>query len=564
MAQSLSNLPIGAKIKFGKYSVNGETAQDIIWLIVAKNHSGYPSNAITLLTERVIDVRPFDARETGLPDGNSGGNNNYSVSNIDQWLNKSTSPWYVAAHSKDMPPSAGDYMTPGAEYTTRPGFLNAFTEQERSKILSTTIRAKEYGVGVTSIARQVFLPSWIELSGNTAYGDEGALWEYFVTGSRAAKFTEQFVKNHLINATYDSYNNATYFLRTAEGNNANYVCAASGTQSMSRHSASSISGIRPALNLSSTDMVSDTTDSDGCYTVIPNTAPNTPASLNVPTVYGGKSFTVSWGKANDTDGDAITYHLERSLNGGAYELIYSGTNLSYSTTVAYGTGTVSFRIRASDVHGASSGYRTSSTISVINNTAPQIVGTDGLDLGTRSEGFTTSYIIRDSESNTVTVTERIDGAFVRSYVVTLGATNTFDVTGNTWAALANGSHTLTIVASDGIDSTTRTMSFVKSVSMFTIQNTTPLTASNMPKRIKVSVNKTIPVEATMKVEVCNNGYDASPKWEDATSATNSGLVHLFTNTTKTATNWGVRIRVTVNRNGGSGACYVSSIGGNFE
>ena len=31
MAQSIASLPIGAKIKLGKYSVNGESASPIIW-----------------------------------------------------------------------------------------------------------------------------------------------------------------------------------------------------------------------------------------------------------------------------------------------------------------------------------------------------------------------------------------------------------------------------------------------------------------------------------------------------------------------------------------------------
>ena len=63
MAQALSNLPLGAKIKFGRYSVNGEAAEEIKWIVVARNHSGYPSNSVTLLTEGVIDLRSFDARE---------------------------------------------------------------------------------------------------------------------------------------------------------------------------------------------------------------------------------------------------------------------------------------------------------------------------------------------------------------------------------------------------------------------------------------------------------------------------------------------------------------------
>ena len=564
MAQSLSNLPIGAKLKFGKYSVNGETAQPIIWLIVAKNHSGYPSNAVTLLSEKVIDVRPFDAYEYGLPDGKNGGNNNYSVSNIDQWLNKSTSPWYEAAHEKDTPPEPSDYMSEGSAYVNRPGFLNAFTEQERNKILSTTILVRTYGIGLTSIVRKIFLPSWKELSGNATYGDEGAIWEYFVTGSRAAKYTSQFVTNNRIGASYDTYMDASYYLRTTENNNANYVSAAYGTQSMSRHFASAVVGIRPALNLSTTDMVSDTTDSDGCYTIIPNTAPPVPTTLNVPSaIYGGKSTTISWSGVTDPDGQAVTYQLEQSIAGGAFTTIYSGTNLSYTTTVAFGSASVQFRLKAIDTMSASSGYITSTSRTVINNTAPTISGSDG-SLGTKDNEFTHSYTVRDVDGYPVTVTESIDGVQVRSYVATQDAGHTFSVTGNTWAALANGSHTLTIRATDGVDSSTRTFTFVKSVSSFTVQNSAPYVASTMPVRIKVNISGNIPIGATKKIEVCNNGFDASPTWEDASTAESGGLIHVFTNKTKTATQWGVKIRVTVNRNGASGACYITSIGGNFE
>ena len=86
----------------------------------------------------------------------------------------------------------------------------------------------------------------------------------------------------------------------------------------------------------------------------------------------------------------------------------------------------------------------------------------------------------------------------------------------------------------------------------------------MPSRIMLVVTRNIPSTSTFKVEVCNNGYDASPTWEDATDAVASGLVHVFSNKSKTATDWGVLVRVTVERNGATGACYVSAIGGNFE
>ena len=61
MAKSITSLSVGDKIKFGKYQVETETPQEIIWKIADKNHNGYPIDSITLLTEKIIDLRGFDA-----------------------------------------------------------------------------------------------------------------------------------------------------------------------------------------------------------------------------------------------------------------------------------------------------------------------------------------------------------------------------------------------------------------------------------------------------------------------------------------------------------------------
>jgi hypothetical protein len=255
--------------------------------------------------------------------------------------------------------------------------------------------------------------------------------------------------------------------------------------------------------------------------------------------------------------------LECSVNGGAYAPIYSGTATSYAHLVPFGTTSVAYRVKATDPSGESSAYKTSATVTVINNNAPVISGADA-NLGVKSDEFTGTYTVTDANNNTVTVTEAIDGVQIRSLVATLGQAITYGVTENTWLALPNGSHTLTIRATDGIDTSVRTYTFTKLVETLKIQNSTPWTLSTMPTRIMLVITRNIPSTATFKVEVCNNGYDASPKWEDCTDAVKSGLVHVFTNTTKTATNWGVLVRVTVERNGATGACYVSAIGGNFE
>lgn len=564
MAQNLSNLPIGAKVKFGKHSVNGEMAQDIIWLVVAKNHTGYPSNSVTLLTEKIIDLRAIDAIEpnNSNADIRSNGNNTYGLSNINLWLNRDGTSWYTATHSNDQAPD-NSYTLRGTGYNNRPGFLNGFNDFEKNAILTTSIVTTKYSYTTELLERKVFLPSATEV-GETFDVKDGSLWSYFVNNSKRATLTSQCFNNSL---SSDKPTSITaywmWWLRSAAYNwtYATRIIDSNGNGT-SIPSCRGDMGVRPALNLSANLSISDTTDSEGCYTFNWNSAPPVPTKLTVPTVYGGKSTNISWSSVVDPDGDSVTYQLDQSIMGGEYTNIYSGTNLSYSTVIPYGSTTVRFRVRAVDSLGATSGYIQSTIRTVINNNAPTISGSDG-SLGVKTEGFSYAYTINDAESNTVTVTETIDGTKVRSYVATLNANQTFNVLGSTWLSLPNGTHTMTVTATDGIDSSVRTVTFTKSVNSFTIL-TNPMTSATRPARIKVNVVKNIPPEATFKVEVCNNGNDSSPTWEDATSAMNNGLIHLFSNTTKTATNWGVRIRVTVNRNTGSGACYVSSIGGNFE
>lgn len=577
MAQALSNLPVGAKVKFGKYSVNGEAAQSIIWLVVAKNHSStpaYPSNSITLLTEKIIDLLAFDAKEPNNTNEIRAayGNNRYSLSNIDQWLNKdnASGAWYSAQHSFDMAPDSTSVVTDGSLYATRPGFLNAFTTWEKNAIQSTTIRVAKPSIdggGYEDISRKVFLPSTNEVGTENQNGTtEGNGWSYFESRSLIAYVTNQAYNNtRSVSKPSKISDPWIWGFRTpyVSQSESSLCVGVEGTLSSFRQYNSMI-GVRPALNLSSTLLASDTTDSEGCYTIIPNSAPSAPASFVLPTnIYGGKPNAISWGRAIDPDGDAITYQLECSVNGEAYSQIYKGAATNYSHAVPLGTTSVTYRVKAIDTSGESSAYTISVTKTVVNNIAPIISGADS-NLGVKSSGFTGKYTITDANSDPVTVTEAIDGVQIRSLVATLGMEITYGVTETTWLALSNGSHTLTISATDGIDTTVRTYTFTKLVDKFTIQNSVPWVTSTMPTRIMLVVTRNIPSGAKFKVEVCNNGLQGSPTWEDCTDAVTSGLVHVFSNKANSAASWGVCVRVSVERNGTTGACYVSAIGGNFE
>lgn len=79
-----------------------------------------------------------------------------------------------------------------------------------------------------------------------------------------------------------------------------------------------------------------------------------------------------------------------------------------------------------------------------------------------------------------------------------------------------------------------------------------------------SITRQIPSGATFTAEVCNNAYDAAPTWEDCTSRVIGGEKVFIKNQTKTAAKWGYSVRVSIERNGAVGDCWVSGGSGYFE
>ena len=372
MSQALSNLAVGSKVKFGKYQVNTEKAQPIIWTIVAKNHvstPAYPSNSVTLHAAEILDLRCFDAEEpsNSNSDRQKYGNNRYSVSNLDQWLNKNaaTNAWYTAAHATDHSPDTtagtGGY---GTQYAARPGFLNGFTDDEKAAILSTTIRVVKPSIDGGSyedVVRKVFLPSTTEVGlSNENSIAEGAAWGYYTSNTaRIGYVTQQCFSNTPSSSKPSSKTTAWYWwLRTPRYSGANSARGVNSAGSLYNYNAyNGSNGVRPALNLSSSQLVSDTTDSDGCYTVVfaGTITPPAPATITVPSaITAGDSIAVSWGAVSGAD----SYTLERSANGGDFTQIYSGIATSYADTALATWSKVQYRV-ASVKDNVSSDWTTS-------------------------------------------------------------------------------------------------------------------------------------------------------------------------------------------------------------
>ena len=105
--------------------------------------------------------------------------------------------------------------------------------------------------------------------------------------------------------------------------------------------------------------------------VTPNSAPTEPSTITVPSdVRGGGTLVISWAAASDSDGNLSGYILERIVNGASYAQVYKGDALTYTDTITKGWATVAYRVKAYDSYNAQSGYTTSATRTVINNSAP--------------------------------------------------------------------------------------------------------------------------------------------------------------------------------------------------
>lgn len=290
MSQLISNLAVGARIKYGKYQVENSSVLPIIWKVIDKNHAGYPSNSVTLLTDEIIDQRGIDAKEPSNADPGraSKGSGRYRTSNLRQWLNSNgaANAWWVAQNLSDgtlntnnhdaTPDDAG--MSQPTGYDDIKGFLANFTASELSEILDTTLDVTKNvvtdGGSYETVTDKVFLLSNTEVGFPNQNGiAEGTLFSIFDSNeSRTALMTPQLYSDGLSSQYPGSILVPwQWWLRTSYTSNSYQTRLVLTDGSMDFYSAYyGQFGVRPAVNLSSDILVSDNVDSDGCYVVDAN------------------------------------------------------------------------------------------------------------------------------------------------------------------------------------------------------------------------------------------------------------------------------------------------------
>ena len=226
---------------------------------------------------------------------------------------------------------------------------------------------------------------------------------------------------------------------------------------------------------------------------------------------------------------------------------------------------MAYRVKAYDSYNAQSGYTTSDTRTVINNTAPTITSTSTA-LGTKSAAFAWGYTVSDVDGDKLTVTEQLDGTTTKTRTnIASGTALTFEQTSTTagFQCVLNGDHTLKVTVSDGKLSASETATFTKAVYSATITLAKPLTAASAITAAALSVTGSIPADAAYKVEATNNALDDAPVWQDVTAEVKAGINIIFSNTTA-AKGAAFNFRVTVSRGSSGKGGYIEAISGAFQ
>lgn len=472
MAQLLSALPVGAKVKDPGTMYYGKP---LIFQVAAKNHAGYPGNAVTLLTERIIALKAFDAKEPGNADANrrGNGNNRYKDSNMRQWLNKEASTWYAAQHGADAPPNtAGVTDNP---YDTEKGFLANFSKAFRDRILPTNLTVGRNtvtdGGGSETVSDKVFLLSNTEVGlsneNNIAEGSKLAL--FTDNPSRVARPTAEAVANSTYkNSGFNVNAGWYYWLRTPFAAHSYHVRYVGADGALFYYYAyNGYFGVRPALNFPSDIRVSDTPDSDGAYIITFNAQPT--VTLDEPdgrTLYENDTVNLT-GQAVDTDsGDVVS--VKYNIDGGTERTLAAGvsdgsTPIPYTKTLKFSnsklmdgatavTGTLAegiahtLRVWSEDDKGGKSTVLTRTFHIVANR--PPVIQVDAFETLTgviESELMTVKGSVNDPDGNEVTLRYKLNGgSFVQVYS---GSPGSFSFTLPV-ASLVDGANTLTLQAVD--------------------------------------------------------------------------------------------------------------------
>lgn len=223
-----------------------------------------------------------------------------------------------------------------------------------------------------------------------------------------------------------------------------------------------------------------------------------------------------------------------------------------------------------DYHGVRPAFILNPDLGVASNgmvsTIPGIT-TDATDMGEQNAPFTVAYTATDTGTETLTVTEKLDGEVKQTRTdVAPGTALTVD-----WLAekvgyqqVLNGDHTITLEVDNGIISATKTITFTKNVTGAKVSLTAPLTADDIITVASLTMEGSFPKDMSLTVELTNNALDETPVWEKCTDVrlgeSRAFVHHAFTNKTA-ARGFAFNYKVTIARGASGVGGNITMIGG---
>ena len=315
MAQKLGNVPVGTILHLKENGVY----QD--YLVV---HQGLPSsmydsscNGTWMLRKKILSLQKFNQ--------SSGGPNDFPSSIVASYLENT----YIRELDSDIQSVISQVKIPYVKYESGNPIASG----------SNGFPCKAFVLGGYEVG---FTEQYERL-----LSEDGAKLSYFTVGTTSAANNKRI-------ANFNSNPN-DWFLRTPEygtGNSVHIVTTSGGIDDVNvgwEH------GVRPAIIFPSDLLVDDDNN------ILAATYPTPPTSITVPTssIPTGSSIAVSWSAVSGAE----SYRLQRSVDGGAWETVYTGTQTSFSDTAGVWSS-VKYQVATVKV-GIVSGYTTSGNVTIL-------------------------------------------------------------------------------------------------------------------------------------------------------------------------------------------------------
>lgn len=429
---------------------------------------------------------------------------------------------------------------------------------------SVPIRIKDYGLGKHTIT----------VTATDTHNASASRTYYFTKSNTAPTISGSDMD---LGAKFEDFQ-VDYLVQDAEGNDVSVEIKVDGA--IKQSSSKSTLGVRRYFTISIKDyeigrhtIEIKATDSNGASTVRAytfNKVNSAPVISGKDENLGAKNTAFAY-TYTVTDRESDTIDVIEKVNGEVIRVLNNATlGSEYRITITDEqirqlelNASNTIEIEATD--GTATTFR---RVTFIRNNMPPIIADRDKDLGEVTNSFEYSWSATDPEKDKMTAVVYLDDRILKDrHAISDGANQIIKIDGMDMFKIGRGKHTIRIVVEDDKGfSSSRTLTFTRVVDKLVMKLAGKgIETDGLAKRVLISTAGVYVAKgADVKYEVCNNSFDDSPTWEDATAMTMANKAFNFTNKDKVAEKAGVDIKVTITRGDAKGQSYISAIGGSFD